>query len=90
MLTPRHEVDLKIHPEAKNYDKQDKVVYYQLNPLPNWGPGSRARSVRKDQPEQQQPQQGKRKAEGDAEGAEKKPKVAEVVAEDDEEAAMNA
>ncbi|KAL1405404.1 RNA methyltransferase tRNA(m5U54)methyltransferase [Vanrija albida] len=78
-----HEVDLKIHPEAKNYDKQDKVVYYQLNPLPNWGPGSRARSVRNDQ---QQSQGGKRKAEEEAEGAEKKAKV--VV--DDEEAAMNA
>ncbi|TXT03826.1 hypothetical protein VHUM_04347 [Vanrija humicola] len=79
-----HEVDLTIHPEAKNYDKQDKVVYYQLNPLPNWGPGSRARSVRNDQPQQQ----GKRKAEeAAAEGAEKKAKVVE---EDDEEAMMNA
>lgn len=43
----RHEIDFTPHPDAAKFERGEKVVYYQENPLPNWGPGSRARSVRK-------------------------------------------
>lgn len=30
----------------KKYEKADKVVYYQANPLANWGPASKAKNVK--------------------------------------------
>ena len=42
----RHAIDLTPHPDANKLDKGDKVVYYQTNPLPNWGPAARAKTVK--------------------------------------------
>lgn len=83
-----HTVDFTLHPEAKKFDnKAQKVVLYQENPLPNWGPGSRARDAKT----------SKRKAEEEGavveEAEVKRSKVeteAEPVVVDEEEAAMNA
>ncbi len=41
-----HEVNFSPHPDASKFEKGDKVVYYQENPLPNWGPGSRAKNIK--------------------------------------------
>lgn len=43
---PSHTVDYTLNPGAKAFDKQDKTVLYQRNPLPNWGPGSRAKNAK--------------------------------------------
>jgi hypothetical protein len=70
------------------------VVYYQTNPTPNWGPGTRAKVV-KTQPQTKADVegrvQGKRKSEGgyvEEEGGEAKKAKMEVEA--DEEAGVNA
>jgi hypothetical protein len=42
----RHTIDFTPHPEANKLEKGEKVVYYQTNPLPNWGPAARARTVK--------------------------------------------
>jgi tRNA (guanine26-N2/guanine27-N2)-dimethyltransferase len=42
----RHTIDLTPHPDASKLEKGEKVVYYQANPLPNWGPAARARTVK--------------------------------------------
>ena len=39
-------IDFTPHPDVKHYEKADKVVYYQANPLANWGPASKARNVK--------------------------------------------
>ena len=41
-----HHVDFSPHPDASKFEKGEKVVYYQENPLPNWGPGSKAKSYK--------------------------------------------
>ena len=38
-------VDFTLHPDASRFERGSKVVYYQENPLPNWGPGSRAKNI---------------------------------------------
>ena len=40
-----NEIDFTPHPNASKFDRGEKVVFYQNNPLPNWGPGSRAKNV---------------------------------------------
>lgn len=82
-----HTIDFTPHPDAKRFDNKaaQKVVLYQENPLPNWGPGSRAKDAKT-----------KRKIDGDEGGVStdtgdnepKRPRVDAVV--DEEEAAMNA
>ena len=42
----RHEIDFTPHPDVKQYEKADKVVYYQTNPQAHWGPAARAKNVR--------------------------------------------
>ena len=42
----RHTIDFTPHPGVKHYEKADKVVYYQTNPLANWGPAARAKNVK--------------------------------------------
>ena len=67
----------------KNYDRSDKVVFYQTNPQANWGPASRARNVPADAYERAE----KRKIEvADAEGEGSK----KIKVDDGEEAGMNA
>lgn len=82
-LTRSHEVDLTLNPEAKSFEKPEKTVLYQLNPLPGWGPAARAKDIKKRKSEENG-------EEVSAEGQEaKKARVdADVVV--DEEAAMNA
>lgn len=75
-----HTVDLTLHSDAATYLEKGTKVHYQMNPLPNWGPAARARSVKVDQ------EQGKRKNEEEEVAAE--PKRAKI--EEEEEAAMNA
>lgn len=79
-----HTVDFTPHPDAKKFekDKDSKAVFYQVNPLPNWGPGSRAKSVKAAKEEGDKGE--KRKSEDAPEGEAKRAKVDE-----DEEAAMN-
>lgn len=90
-----HTIDLKYNEEAKQYARDPKTVYYQVNPLPNWGPAPRARVVKVDENGAEVP--NKRKSEADDEvernGASdaKRTKVEETAAaDDDEEAVMNA
>ena len=67
----------------KNYDRSDKVVFYQTNPQANWGPASRARNVPAGAPERAE----KRKidiADVDGEGSKK------IKVDDGEEEGMNA
>ena len=43
---PSHEIDFTPHPGMSAFEKGDKVVFYQENPLPNWGPAARARNTK--------------------------------------------
>ena len=67
------------------FEKGEKVVFYQVNPLPNWGPASRAITIKKDtkSADSGTVDDGKRKAEEPAEQTEgveaKKAKVEESV-----------
>jgi len=51
---PKTEANFKRHPQSVTASSQVKLVRYQANPTPNWGPGKKAGS-------------GKRKREGDDE-----------------------
>ncbi|OXM81975.1 N2,N2-dimethylguanosine tRNA methyltransferase [Cryptococcus neoformans Bt63] len=53
-----HTIDFTPHPDA-SLERQGKETFYQVNPLPNWGPAPRAKSLGE-----------KRKAEVDAENDE--------------------
>lgn len=53
-----HTIDFTPHPDA-SLERQGKETFYQVNPLPNWGPAPRAKSLGE-----------KRKAEVDAENGE--------------------
>lgn len=70
--------------DAKKYERDGRTVNYQMNPLPNWGPAARARSVKVGAEEPNT----KRKSE-DGEPADAKRAKVEA-AEDSEEAMMNA
>lgn len=50
--TPRHRmpVDFKKHPESVTRTTNVRIVRYQQNPAPNWGPGSKAGGKRKRAP----------------------------------------
>lgn len=39
---PRAEADFSHHPQSVSRSSSVKLVRYQQNPLPNWGPGSKA------------------------------------------------
>ncbi|WVQ77202.1 N2,N2-dimethylguanosine tRNA methyltransferase [Cryptococcus sp. DSM 104548] len=39
-----HEINFEPHPDA-SLDRQGKETFYQINPLPNWGPAPRAKSI---------------------------------------------
>ena len=39
---PSFEANFKHHPQATTKSSTVKLVRYQQNPLPNWGPGSKA------------------------------------------------
>jgi len=67
----RHKIDFTPHPDVKNYERSDKVVFYQTNPQANWGPASRARNVPAGASEKVE----KRKSESADEEASKKVKV---------------
>lgn len=72
-------MDFTPHPDAKNYERSDKVVYYQINPQAHWGPASRAKNV----PATVVSKADKRKgAEDEEEVASKKVKVAEIAEEE--------
>jgi hypothetical protein len=50
-MQSRHEIDLRPHPDVAKFDKQDKVVMYQMNPTANWGPAPKAKNSKfKDPP----------------------------------------
>jgi hypothetical protein len=51
------------------------VVYYQANPLPNWGPGSRAKSLKTTSAISVAKEAGKREVAGEMDGPRKKVKV---------------
>jgi len=94
-LTSRHTVDFTAHADISKFEKGEKVVFYQVNPLPNWGPAARAITIKKDTKATGSVQldEGKRKAEeptGEVEAKKSKVeepvKTAEEVA---EEEAMN-
>ena len=63
----RTTVDFTVHPDAaaviaKGKSKDEKLVRYQTNPLPNWGPAARAKTVmkRKSEDEDQGPDESKK------------------------------
>ncbi|BEI84117.1 hypothetical protein CcaverHIS002_0407210 [Cutaneotrichosporon cavernicola] len=39
-------IDFTRHPDAKDFEKPEKTVLYQLNPLPGWGPAARAKDIK--------------------------------------------
>jgi len=43
----RHKIDFTPHPGVTIFEKgsSGKVVMYQMNPLPNWGPGTKAKTL---------------------------------------------
>ncbi|GMK57270.1 hypothetical protein CspeluHIS016_0401040 [Cutaneotrichosporon spelunceum] len=41
-----HTIDFTRHPDAKDFEKPEKTVLYQLNPLPGWGPAARAKDIK--------------------------------------------
>ena len=43
----RTQVDFKKHPDSVTRTTDVRIVRYQPNPAPNWGPGSRAGGKRK-------------------------------------------
>jgi tRNA (guanine26-N2/guanine27-N2)-dimethyltransferase len=81
----RHKIDFTPHADVSKFEKGEKVVFYQVNPLPNWGPASRAITIKKDSKSMDSgtADDGKRKAEEPVEqneGSEaKKAKVDEPV-----------
>lgn len=92
-----HEIDFSHHRDLAKFDKEEKVVYYQENPLPNWGPASRAKNVKQGDANgsvadaikmasavAEGNDEGKRKAEGELKDESKKVKV-----EEDEKAQLN-
>ena len=94
-MISRHTIDFTPHPDVKHYEKADKVVYYQTNPLANWGPASKAKSIKsapvaKAASAATVPSGEKRKTEtgevGEGSVENKKPKVDN----EEEEAGMNA
>ncbi|KAK8864245.1 N2,N2-dimethylguanosine tRNA methyltransferase [Kwoniella newhampshirensis] len=74
-----HKIDFTPHPDA-SLERSGKETFYQLNPLPNWGPAPKAKSI-------QVSQEAKRKA-GDVEEIEEDAEVKKARL--DEEAAINA
>ncbi len=78
-------IDFTRHEDTKAFDKPEKTVLYQLNPLPGWGPAARAKDIKASK----QVDEKKRKSEEVSEQEAKKAKVDGEV-EADEEAAMNA
>ncbi|KAK9475558.1 N2,N2-dimethylguanosine tRNA methyltransferase-domain-containing protein [Dipodascopsis tothii] len=49
-LEPSHKIDLTIHPEAdtiQGTNRKSKLIRYQQNPLPNWGPKAKATGDRR-------------------------------------------
>lgn len=82
-----HTVDFTPHPDAKRYEKDGKAVFYQVNPLPNWGPGSRAKSVKASNGSGSSGDAAKRKSDAEAEAP---ADTKRAKTEDDEESAMNA
>jgi hypothetical protein len=86
-----HKIDFTPHPDVRNYDRSDKVVFYQTNPQANWGPASRARNIPASATEKVEKVE-KRKSEDVVaeEVSSKKVKVDEVKEETGEEEGMNA
>jgi tRNA (guanine26-N2/guanine27-N2)-dimethyltransferase len=80
-----HTVDFTTHPDAKKDEKGEKVVYYQTNPTPNWGPAQRAKVVKAPAPGQ-----AKRKSEEGGEGVDGEIKRAKMEVAAGEEEGMNA
>lgn len=72
------------NPEAKNFERPEKTVLYQLNPLPGWGPAARAKDIKKRKSEDGE----EVSAEGDGQETKKARTDGGMVV--DEEAAMNA
>ncbi|XP_076275723.1 tRNA methyltransferase 1 isoform X2 [Rhynchophorus ferrugineus] len=65
---PEERHSFKVHPEAISKTKEKGLVRFQLNPLPFWGPGSKARAililrVGQDKRNKSKKNQGKRKRE---------------------------
>ncbi|BEJ14874.1 hypothetical protein CspHIS471_0406410 [Cutaneotrichosporon sp. HIS471] len=80
-----HTIDFTRHPDAKDFEKPEKTVLYQLNPLPGWGPAARAKDIKTSKVVDGK----KRKTEEVSEQEAKKAKVDEETGVD-EEAAVNA
>lgn len=82
-----HTIDFTLHPGAaavigKAKGKEEKLVRYQTNPLPNWGPAPRAKSAIKRKSEEAGDE-----AQDDDQDASKSKKVKAAI--DEEEAMMN-
>jgi tRNA (guanine26-N2/guanine27-N2)-dimethyltransferase len=78
-----------LNAEAKKYERDGRTVNYQMNPLPNWGPAARARSVKVGKDGKLEEPITKRKSEDGEEVNAKRVKV-DAAVEVDEEAMMNA
>lgn len=92
-MSRSHTVDFTAHPDAKKYEKGEKVVYYQTNPTPNWGPAQRAKVVKAPASASvptPMPGQAKRKSEEGGEGVDGETKRAKTEVEAGEEEGMNA
>ncbi|WWD17458.1 N2,N2-dimethylguanosine tRNA methyltransferase [Kwoniella shandongensis] len=77
-----HKIDFTPHPDA-SLERSGKETFYQVNPLPNWGPAPRAKSI-------QVGQEAKRKAGEIVDELEEEEDAETKKARLDEEAAMNA
>ncbi|KAI0797923.1 N2,N2-dimethylguanosine tRNA methyltransferase [Abortiporus biennis] len=53
---PKFEANFKHHPKSVTAGSKVKLVRYQMNPTPNWGPGSKASSGVKRKREQGEPE----------------------------------
>ncbi|ORY32579.1 N2,N2-dimethylguanosine tRNA methyltransferase-domain-containing protein [Naematelia encephala] len=86
-----HEVDFTPNEKTKSFDRAEKVVFYQNNPLPNWGPGTRAKSIQTPKNDGKKDKTTKRER-TDVEPEDstaKKVKVEDATGEADEEAMLN-
>ncbi|KAL7421561.1 RNA methyltransferase tRNA(m5U54)methyltransferase [Cryptotrichosporon argae] len=86
-----HTVDFTPHADTSKFDRPDKgAVFYQTNPLPNWGPAQRAKNIQADKRKSDAVDGGESGAAGD-EGSKKAKVEAEAVESGaDEEDAINA
>lgn len=44
---PRAEANFEHHPQSVSRSSKVKIIRYQQNPTPNWGPGTKATSGQK-------------------------------------------